>query len=105
MSLSLIHIFLFTVKNESVISEIDSLKSQINELKKSNIDNDPIINAEINKLESQVSTLNKKAYIDTTAPFAGKVYLNDQDGSSMITLQSSTFYMKEMCIRDSLANL
>ena len=27
---------LFTVKNESVISEIDSLKSQINELKKSN---------------------------------------------------------------------
>lgn len=31
---------LFTVKNESVISEIDSLKSQINELKKSNIDND-----------------------------------------------------------------
>ena len=41
---------LFTVKNESIISEIDSLKSQINELKKSNIDNDPIINAEINKL-------------------------------------------------------
>lgn len=96
---------LFTVKNESVISEIDSLKSQINELKKSNIDNDPIINAEINKLESQVSTLNKKAYIDTTAPFAGKVYLNDQDGSSMITLQSSTFYMKGQTSEQDLPKL
>ena len=96
---------LFTVKNESIISEIDSLKSQINELKKSNIDNDPIINAEINKLESQVSTLNKKAYIDTTAPFAGKVYLNDQDGSSMITLQSSTFYMKGQTSEQDLPKL
>lgn len=96
---------LFTVKNESVISEIDSLKSQINELKKSNIDNDPIINAEINKLESQVSTLNKKAYINTTAPFAGKVYLNDQDGNSMITLQSSTFYMKGQTSEQDLPKL
>ena len=100
---------LFTVKNESIISEIEILKIQISELKKSNVDNDPIISAEINKLEAQVSSLNKKAYIDTTAPFAGKVYLNDQNGNSestsMITLQSSTFYMKGLASEQDLAKL
>lgn len=97
---------LFTVKNESIISEIDSLKSQINELKKSNIDNDPIINAEINKLESQVSTLNKKSVYRHYCSFCWKnVYLNDQDGSSMITLQSSTFYMKGQTSEQDLPKL
>ena len=100
---------LFTVKNESIISEIEILKIQISELKKSNVDNDPIISAEINKLEAQVSSLNKKAYIDTTAPFAGKVYLNDQNGNSestsMITLQSSTFYMKGQTSEQDLPKL
>lgn len=100
---------LFTVKNESVISEIEILKNQISELKKSNVDNDSIINAEINKLEAQVSTLNKKAYIDTTAPFAGKVYLNDQNSNaesvSMITLQSNTFYMKGQTSEQDLPKL
>ncbi len=100
---------LFTIKNESIISEVDTLKSQINELKKSNVDNDPIINAEINKLEAQVSALNKKAYIDTTAPFAGKVYLNDQNGNSesasMMTLQSNTFYMKGQTSEQDLSKL
>ena len=100
---------LFTVKNESIISEIDSLKIQISDLKKSNIENDPIIKAEINKLESQVSTLNKKAYTNTTAPFAGKVYLNDQSNNpetaSIITLQSSTFYMKGQTSEQDLPKL
>nr|WP_317333258.1 efflux RND transporter periplasmic adaptor subunit [uncultured Romboutsia sp.] len=100
---------LFTIKNESIISEVETLKIQINELKKSNVDNDPIINAEINKLEAQVSALNKKAYIDTTAPFAGKVYLNDQNGNSesasMMTLQSNTFYMKGQTSEQDLSKL
>lgn len=100
---------LFTVKNESIISEIEILKSQISELKKSNVDNDTIVNSEINKLEAQVSSLNKKAYVDTTAPFAGKVYLNDQNGNSestsMITLQSNTFYMKGQTSEQDLPKL
>lgn len=100
---------LFTVKNESIISEVEILESQISELKKSNVDSDPIINAEINKLEAQVSSLNKKAYTDTTAPFAGKVYLNNQNGNSesasMITLQSSTFYMKGQTSEQDLPKL
>ena len=100
---------LFTVKNESIINEVEILKSQINELKESNVDNDPIINAEINKLEAQVSSLNKKAYTDTTAPFAGKVYLNDQnsnsESTSWITIQSNIFYMKGQASEQDLPKL
>ena len=100
---------LFTIKNESIINEIEILKNQINELKGSNVDNDTIINSEINKLEAQVSLLNKKAYTDTTAPFDGKVYLNNQNGdsesTSMITLQSNTFYMKGQTSEQDLPKL
>lgn len=100
---------LFTVKNESILSEVDSLKIQISELKKSNTDNDPIITAEVNKLEAQVSALNKKAYTNTVAPFAGKVYLNEQNDSSesgsTITLQSNSFYMKGQTSEQDLPKL
>lgn len=96
---------LFTVKNESIIDEIDILKTQINELKKSNIENDPIITSEINKLEAQVSLLDKKAYINTTAPFAGKVYFNEEGSNSIITLESSTFYMKGQTSEQDLPKL
>ena len=96
---------LFTVKNEAVIDEIDILKTQINELKKSNIENDPIITSEINKLEAQVSSLDKKAYINTTAPFAGKVYFNEEGSNSIITLESSTFYMKGQTSEQDLPKL
>ena len=96
---------LFTVKNEAIIDEIDILKTQINELKKSNIENDPIITSEINKLEAQVSSLDKKAYINTTAPFAGKVYLNEEGSNSIITLESSTFYMKGQTSEQDLPKL
>ncbi|MBQ6632051.1 MAG: efflux RND transporter periplasmic adaptor subunit, partial [Romboutsia sp.] len=65
---------LFTVKNEDVLNEIDILKAQITELKNTSTELDPLIESEINKLEAQVSALDKKAYTDTTAPFAGKVY-------------------------------
>ena len=96
---------LFTVKNEAVIDEIDILKTQINELKKSNIENDTIMTSEINKLEAQVSLLDKKAYINTTAPFAGKVYFNEEGSNSIITLESSTFYMKGQTSEQDLPKL
>ena len=96
---------LFTVKNEAIIDEIDILKTQINELKKSNIENDPIMTSEINKLEAQVSLLDKKAYINTTAPFAGKVYFNEEGSNSIITLESSTFYMKGQTSEQDLPKL
>ncbi len=99
---------LFTTKNESILDEISSLKNQISDLKISNIENDPIVNSEINKLSAQVSSLDKKAYINTYAPFDGKVYLNEESNttnSSFITIQSNTFYMKGLASEQDLAKL
>ena len=99
---------LFTTENESILNEIDSLKIQINDLEKSNSENDPIINSEINKLNSQISILNKKAYINTYAPFDGKIYLNEESNisdSSFMTLQSNTFYMKGITSEQDLSRL
>lgn len=99
---------LFTTENESILNEIDSLKIQINDLEKSNSENDPIINSEINKLNSQISILNKKAYINTYAPFDGKIYLNEESNtsdSSFMTLQSNTFYMKGIASEQDLSRL
>ena len=99
---------LFTTENESILNEIESLKIQINDLEKSNSENDPIINSEINKLNSQISILNKKAYINTYAPFDGKIYLNEESNtsdSSFMTLQSNTFYMKGIASEQDLSRL
>ncbi len=99
---------LFTTKNESILDEISSLKTQISELKESNLENNPLINTEINKLNAQVSALDKKAYINTYAPFDGKVYLNEQSNineSSFMTVQSNTFYMKGLASEQDLAKL
>lgn len=99
---------LFTTENESILNEIDSLKIQINDLEKSNSENDSIINSEINKLNSQISILNKKAYINTYAPFDGKIYLNEESNtsdSSFMTLQSNTFYMKGIASEQDLSRL
>lgn len=99
---------LFTTKNESILDKISSLKTQISELTVSNLENDPIISAEINKLNDQVSTLNKKVYINTYAPFDGKVYLNEQSNMtdpSFMTVQSNTFYMKGLASEHDLAKL
>ena len=99
---------LFTTENESILNEIESLKIQINDLEKSNSENDPIINSEINKLNSQISILNKKAYINTYAPFDGKIYLNEESNisdSSFMTLQSNTFYMKGITSEQDLSRL
>lgn len=99
---------LFTTKNKSILDEINSLEAQISELTKSNTENDPIINSEINKLNTQVSVLDKKAYINTYAPFDGKVYLNEgshMTDSSFMTVQSNTFYMKGLASEQDLAKL
>ncbi|MBO3446038.1 efflux RND transporter periplasmic adaptor subunit [Clostridium sp. CCUG 7971] len=101
---------LFTCKNDAVLNEIDGLKSQVSELKKSNSSDDPLINTEISKLNAQISTLDKKAYINTYAPFDGKVYLNEKsenaaEPTSFITLQSNQYYMKGQASEQDLSKL
>lgn len=101
---------LYTVKNQAILDEIDGLKAQINELKKSNTANDPLINTEISKLDAQISALDKKAYVNTSSPFSGKVYLNEQSGnmeetSPFMTVISNEFYMKGQASEQDLSKL
>ena len=101
---------LYTTKNQSVIDEIESLKSQVDALKKTNVDNDPTIKAEITKLEGQISLLDKKASTDTNAPFAGKIYLNettegDESQTAAMTLVGNEFYMKGQVSEQDLPKL
>ncbi|MGL4911193.1 MAG: efflux RND transporter periplasmic adaptor subunit [Romboutsia sp.] len=103
---------LYTIKNQSVLDEIDGLKTQVSQLKKSNTTNDPLLNTEISKLNAQISALDKKAYVNTYAPFAGKVYLNEQsqgsqgmEQTSFMTLQSHEFYMKGQASEQDLPKL
>lgn len=101
---------LFTCKNDAILNEIDGLKSQVSELKKSNSSDDPLINTEISKLNAQISALDKKAYINTYAPFDGKVYLNEQsenatEATSFMTLQSNQFYMQGQASEQDLSKL
>lgn len=107
---------LFTTKNQNILDEIDGLKAQVNELKKANTENDPTIKTEINKINAQISALDKKAYVNTYAPFAGKVYLNNESEnnnnnnmqgqtSSFMTLISSTFYMQGQVSEQDLVKL
>ena len=101
---------LFTTKDNSVIEQINVLKSQLTSLNsqksrlsknnKDNINNEAIasINAQISSVEAQISALNSSAYVKNTAPFAGKVYINDQNSTDMntsfISLVSNEFFMK-----------
>lgn len=101
---------LFTTKNQAILDEIDDLKAQVSELKKSNTNDDPLINTEISKLNAQISVLDKKAYVNTYAPFAGKIYLNEQsenrgESSSFMTLESTEFYMKGQASEQDLPKL
>lgn len=103
---------LFTTKNQSILDEIDSLKSQVKELKRANTQNDLLINTEINKLNAQISVLDKNAYVNTYAPFAGKVYLNEDSNnnametpSSLMTLVSNEYYMKGQASEQDLVKL
>lgn len=101
---------LYTVKNQAILDEIDGLKAQVNELKKSNTANDPLLNTEISKLDAQISALDKKAYVNTYSPFAGKVYLNEQsentgETSPFMTVISNEFYMKGQASEQDLSKL
>ncbi|MDR0879245.1 MAG: efflux RND transporter periplasmic adaptor subunit [Clostridioides sp.] len=105
---------LYTSKNNTILAQVDGLKEQIATLKKTKNatpnntpENKVIINgldSDITKLNNQITALNNKAYVKTTAPFAGKVYLNnttsdttagdDKSLPSLLTLQSNDLYMK-----------
>ena len=109
---------LFTSKDNSVIEQINVLKSQLTSLNsqksrlsknnKDNINNEAIasINAQISSVEAQISALNSSAYVKNTAPFAGKVYINDQNSTDMntsfISLVSNEFFMKGYVSEDDL---
>ena len=73
---------LFTCKNESIISELNDRKEELSkkEKEKQNIIDEAIkteLEAEIDEIKSDISRLESKAYITINAPFAGKVYIND----------------------------
>lgn len=110
---------LFTAKNPTIIAEIDSLKSQLSQYKKQKISLSDIaenkdaiasINAQITALNSQIASLDKKAYDRVTAPFDGTVYLNDQTGNpdqpvSFMTIQGLEFYMKGQASEQDLPKM
>lgn len=112
---------LFTTKDNSVIEQINVLKSQLTSLNsqksrlsknnKDNVNNDAIasINAQISSVEAQISALNSSAYVKNTAPFAGKVYINDQNSTDMntsfISLVSNEFFMKGYVSEDDLSKV
>lgn len=112
---------LFTTKDNSVIEQINVLKSQLTSLNsqksrlsknnKDNVNNDAIasINTQISSVEAQISALNSSAYVKNTAPFAGKVYINDQNSTDMstsfISLVSNEFFMKGYVSEDDLAKV
>lgn len=100
---------LFTYKNEAVIDQIESLNDQIKEAKKSKNSSstnnqaqqipgltsqiDSQINSQISSLESQIKSLEKKKYESITAPFAGKVTVNNNANDP--TTPFITLYTKD----------
>lgn len=109
---------LFTTKDNSVVEQINVLKSQLSSLNsqksnlsknnKDNINGAAIssVNGQISSIEAQISALNNSAYIKNTAPFAGKVYINNQNSTDMntsfISLVSNEFFMKGYVSEDNL---
>ena len=112
---------LFTTKDNSVVEQINVLKSQLTNLNsqksnlsknnKDNANNAAIasINSQISSVEAQISALNSSAYVKNTAPFAGKVYINDQNSTDMntsfISLVSNEFFMKGYVSEDDLSKV
>lgn len=102
--------FLYTIKNQSILDEIEELKAQLDTLKKTDSESEPTLKTEILKLEAQISTLDKKAYTNITAPFSGKIYLDEEqtttdEKSMIVTLQSNEFYMKGQINEQDLTKL
>ncbi len=98
---------LYTCKNQSIIDEISELKLQLSHLKSSQDYDDPSISLEINKLNSQIKSLNEKAYTKIYAPFEGKVFLNQnsEESSSLMTVQTNEFYMQGKASEQDLAKI
>ena len=92
----------------SELTSLNSQKSRLSKNNKDNVNNDAIasINAQISSVEAQISALNSSAYVKNTAPFAGKVYINDQNSTDMntsfISLVSNEFFMKGYVSEDDL---
>ncbi|MDR1773990.1 MAG: efflux RND transporter periplasmic adaptor subunit [Clostridioides sp.] len=100
---------LFTSKNDAVLEQVKILNTQLQSLKKQKTatkntpENKEILatlTKQISDTNSQITTLNAKAYIKTIADFDGKIYLSnstDQDTnkeiSSYLTLESTSLYM------------
>lgn len=106
---------LFTYKNESIVPEIDTLKEQIKskeEQKKTSQEEElkKAIDEEITQLNNQIKKLEAKAYESVKAPFAGKVYINQQTQSenqppAIMTLESEDFYIKGQTNEQDLAKI
>lgn len=106
---------LFTCKNNSASSELDSLKSQLNDLKKQktsaiSTEEKISLDTEIKKLNSEISVVSKKASNSTYAPFSGKVFLNEntqnqEQPSSFMSIQGLEFYMKGQASEQDLAKM
>ncbi len=108
---------LFITKNEAVISEVDSLKSQLNELsrqRRSMQADDPAlpqVKSQISSLNSQISKQSAKAYTSFKSNFDGKVYVNNSNegggpnNSPLITVQSTDYVMKGQVTEQDISKI
>ena len=107
---------LFTCKNESIISELNDRKEELSkkEKEKQNIIDEAIkteLEAEIDEIKSDISRLESKAYITINAPFAGKVYINDDymsgesQTSNIMTVETEEFYIKGQVSEQDLSKI
>lgn len=95
---------IFTCKNQDKLAEILSLESQLETKKKelsyiSDDENKNLANIEIEELKNNINELKKSAYSTIYAPFNGRVYINDErstgdEGSHIATIESTEFYVK-----------
>lgn len=96
---------LFTSKNKEILTQISDLEQQLKDLnnQKNQASSNPefsdlaSINSEITKTNNEIKNLKNKSYITTTAPFSGKVYINEstdeQAATSYMTVESTEYYM------------
>ena len=69
------------------------------------------LEAEIDEIKSDISRLESKAYITINAPFAGKVYINDDymsgesQTSNIMTVETEEFYIKGQVSEQDLSKL
>lgn len=108
---------LFITKNEAVINEVDSLKSQLNELsrqRRSMQADDPAlpqVKSQISSLNTQISKQSAKAYTSFKSNFDGKVYVNNSNegggpnNSPLITVQSTEYVMKGQVTEQDISKI